>query len=335
VTSPTIRAVRAYLARGWAPTPVAARGKRALLDRWTTRRLGRGELELFADRNVGLLLGSPSAGLVDVDCDWPEASELAPELLPPTALVHGRASSPGSHWWYRSPVTSGALRTRQALRSRKPTVVELRSTGLMTVVPPSVHPSAELLRWERWGEPAPVPPGELRLAVARLALGAVLRHLGRSRGDVVALVRRPAVEVAAVLEQELDSLVPVRAWLGLEERLPRRGGGSSSSGGELVLGRASPLTEAVLLRVGGVVGAARLVGVALREGRQACPFHGGASGRSLQVTRHAWRCWSGCGQGNSVHFVARALSVDYREARAWLADELGLRSWRHPSPARR
>ena len=69
--------------------------------------------------------------------------------------------------------------------------------------------------------------------------------------------------------------------------------------------------------------------------RGPCPFHGGESRRSLQVTRHAWRCWSGCGQGNSVHLVARALGFDYREARDWLAHELGLRSHQQALPPRR
>lgn len=96
--SMTTRAVRAYLARGWAPIPVEARGKRPLLSRWPESRLGEGDLEIFEGRNVGLLLGSASEGLVDVDCDWPEAAELARELLPATALVHGRPSSPHSHW---------------------------------------------------------------------------------------------------------------------------------------------------------------------------------------------------------------------------------------------
>lgn len=334
-TRTTARAARVYLARGWAPTPVKARSKSALLPGWPTRRLGEGDLALFEGRNVGLLLGEPSGGLTDVDCDWPEAAELAPELLPPTGLVHGRASSRQSHWWYRSPhVRSDALRV-EATGKRKPTVVEVRSSGLLTVVPPSVHPHGEHLVWERWGAPAPVPAHVLRSAVGRLALAAVLRSRGWRTALAVSLVRQPAAEIFATVERELRSAVPLRAWLELGECATLHPGPARRSGGELVPGRASPLTEAVLLRLGGVLGAAQLLGTPLHEGRQSCPFHGGKSRRSLQVTRHAWRCWSGCGQGNAIHLVARALGVDYREARAWLAGQLDLGSSSPPTPARR
>ncbi|MFH1464005.1 MAG: bifunctional DNA primase/polymerase [Pseudomonadota bacterium] len=333
-TSATTRAANAYLARGWAPTPVEARSKSPLLPGWPGRRLGRQDLGLFEGRNVGLVLGDASGGLADVDCDWPEAAELAHELLPPTGLVHGRASSRRSHWWYCSHgARNGVLRVERAAR-RKQTVAELRGSGLMTVVPPSTHPGGERLVWERWGQPGRVPADELRQAVGRLALAAVLRARGWNAQEAVSLVRRQAADVVKTVERDLHPLVPVRAWLGLEER-SREGGRAGRSGGQLVLGCASSFTEAVLLHLGGVLGAARLLGLPLHEGRQPCPFHGGASRRSLQITGHAWRCWSGCGQGSAIHLAARAMGVDYREARAWLAAELGLRSHDHPPPARR
>ena len=93
--------------------------------------------------------------------------------------------------------------------------------------------------------------------------------------------------------------------------------------------------EEVLARLGGVVGAGRLLGLPLHEGRQRCPFHRGTSARSLEVTRQVWRCWAGCGRGNAIHFVSVALRLHYRDARAWLARELALRSRRTPgSPPR-
>jgi len=334
-TTATARAARAYLARGWSPTPVEARSKSPLLTAWPSRRLGERDLGLFEGRNLGVLLGSPSAGLIDVDCDWPEAAELAPELLPPTGLVHGRAGSRQSHWWYCSPQARSRVFRVEAVAARRPTVVELRGSGLMTVVPPSVHPHEERLVWERWGEPARVPAQVLQSAVGRLALAAVLRSLGWPRGDAAAVVRQPAAEALRAIPSALHGLASVEAWLGVEDRSRPRTGAGARSGGQLVPGRASLFTEAILLRLGGVLGAAGLLGLPLREGRQSCPFHGGTSRRSLQVTRHAWRCWSGCGQGNAIHLVARALGVDYREARAWLAGQLDLRSPHHPSLPRR
>lgn len=333
----TTRAARAYLARGWAPIPVEARGKRPLLSSWPERRLGEKDLELFEGRNVGLLLGGASQDLVDVDCDWPEAAELACELLPPTALVHGRPSSPHSHWWYRAHGARTAVFRVEPVFPRKPTIVEMRGAGAQTVVPPSTHPSGETLRWERWGDPATVDCAELREAVTRLAIAAALVVRGWRAEDATSVVRCPAPVVARSVERDLLPLVPVRAWLGLEQetRAQRPGSGARSTGGQLVLGRGSPLTEAVLLRLGGVLGAASLLGIALCEGRQRCPFHEGQSDRSLQVTGHTWRCWSGCGQGNAIHFAAKALGSSYREARDRLVDELRLLSRDHPPLARR
>jgi len=333
----TTRAARAYLARGWAPIPVEARGKRPLHSRWPESRLGQSDLEIFEGRNVGLLLGSASGDLVDVDCDWPEAAELACELLPATALVHGRPSSPHSHWWYRALGARTAVFRVEPVFARKPTIVELRGAGAQTVVPPSTHPSGETLRWERWGQPATVDCVELRKTVARLAIAAALVVRGWRAEDAVSVVRCPAAVVVRSVERDLLPLVPVRAWLGLEEeslaQRPERA--VRPAGGQLVLGRASPLTEAVLLRLGGVLGAANLLGVPLHEGRQPCPFHEGQSGRTLQVTGHAWRCWAGCGQGNAIHFAAKALGKSYRAARDWLVDELRLRSRDHSPLARR
>ena len=48
-------------------------------------------------QNIGLLLGEPSGGLIDVDLDSTEALALAPILLPDTDCIFGRQSKQGSH----------------------------------------------------------------------------------------------------------------------------------------------------------------------------------------------------------------------------------------------
>src|SRR5919201_1948680 len=97
-------AALAYLARGFAPVPLPHRMKRPVLPGWEQLRLTAQTLGGYFDpgrpTNVGLLLGEPSGGLVDVDLDCPEAVALAPHLLPQTGLTHGRPGNPGSHWWY-------------------------------------------------------------------------------------------------------------------------------------------------------------------------------------------------------------------------------------------
>lgn len=56
-------------------------------------------------------------------------------------------------------------------------LIELRSTGSQTLVPPSVHPSGETVVWANDGEPAEVEAEVLQQAVTRIAAGALLtRH---------------------------------------------------------------------------------------------------------------------------------------------------------------
>jgi hypothetical protein len=53
-------------------------------------------------------------------------------------------------------------------------LVEIRSTGLQTVFPPSVHPSGEQVGWEGSGDPSDVPASDLHKAVAKLASASLL-----------------------------------------------------------------------------------------------------------------------------------------------------------------
>ena len=92
----------------------------------------------FGDKsNIGLILGEPSGWLVDVDLDCDEACRLAEDYLPPTDAVSGRGNRPRSHWWYYAEDAQTVKHTDPRTREM---IVELRSTGLQTVVGPSVHP---------------------------------------------------------------------------------------------------------------------------------------------------------------------------------------------------
>ncbi len=154
--------------------PVPSRQKRPSLPRWEDLRLTEADLpDHFGGwgGNIGLLVGEPSGGLVDVDLDCPEALALA-DWLPPTALVAGRPGNPGSHRFYQA---AGATTTK--FQTAREMLIELRSTGGQTLAPPSVHPSGEAYRWERAGRAAEVDADELLRAVARVAAGALIaRH---------------------------------------------------------------------------------------------------------------------------------------------------------------
>src|SRR5689334_3786812 len=78
-------AVQDYSRRGWSPTPVQPRSKKPILNDWPNRRLSEDDLAVhFSDpaRNIGLVLGDASGGIVDIDLDCPECVKLAPHFPP-------------------------------------------------------------------------------------------------------------------------------------------------------------------------------------------------------------------------------------------------------------
>ena len=120
---------------------------------------------------MGILLGEPSGGVVDVDLDVPEAAQLAEHFLPPT-VTSGRDSSPQSHWFLRAP----GITSEKWKEIDSKVIVEVRSTGCQTIVEPSVHPSGESCRWTRNGAEdfADLTASELRARCVDLAAATLL-----------------------------------------------------------------------------------------------------------------------------------------------------------------
>ena len=180
-TLTTLKATHDYLSRGWVPVPVPRGSKAPVLSGWQHLRLRQADLpHYFADEaNVGLLLGKPSDGLVDIDLDSREAQAVASTFLCATGLIHGRASKPCSHWWYlATPVPD----TKRFLAPDGTCLVEIRSTGAQTIVPPSTHPSGEVIRWHTDGSPTKIRGDGLRTVVARLAACALLAKCWPAKG---------------------------------------------------------------------------------------------------------------------------------------------------------
>ncbi len=157
----TLAAARAYTRRGWRVVPVRPGEKSVAIVRWTEMRLDEDDLPKWfrgaADNNIGILTGEPSGGLVDIDCDAPEARAAAQELLPTTRLISGRASAPASHYWYRIegdtaeiPVTTkfGDMATTAA---PSPTPPPCAGEGLPEPSPSPLWPphSSPSARWGR------------------------------------------------------------------------------------------------------------------------------------------------------------------------------------------
>jgi hypothetical protein len=188
-----VQAALDAIARGYSPLPIHSHSKKPAGLDWT-RGIGTtvpAEVEkIFRDHaekqhdNIGLLLGDASGGLIDIDLDHPKTRRLKDHFMPPTAMRSGRAGRPGSHYWYMAkPGTLQGYRKytmpKKADGKTGDVIVEYRSTGGQSVIPPSIHPSGESYRWEGdpWGGtsgPALIDGRVLQVQAACLALAVVL-----------------------------------------------------------------------------------------------------------------------------------------------------------------
>jgi putative DNA primase/helicase len=154
--------------------------KRPVGEGWQTRHITAESVDTHFNgvpRNLGHLNGLD--GIVDIDLDSPEAVVLAPSFLPPTDSVFGRASRPSSHRLYRANPVPSTVEFADPTKApgEKAMLLELRSVGTQTMIPPSAHPSGELVTWERDGEPATVAADDLVRAATNLAVASLLvRH---------------------------------------------------------------------------------------------------------------------------------------------------------------
>ncbi|RMH15042.1 MAG: DNA primase [Gemmatimonadetes bacterium] len=143
-TTPLPDAALAYARAGWRVFPVRARGKRPLTphghhDATTDAGAIRDWWTRWPRANVGLPV---PAGIVVLDLDSAEALQRlkARDLdLPSTVRA---TTGRGVHLWYRTG--KAAVRNRVGLFDG----VDVRAAGGYVVVPPSVHPSGSVYRWD-------------------------------------------------------------------------------------------------------------------------------------------------------------------------------------------
>jgi hypothetical protein len=212
-----------YTAHGWAVVPLGSGKKRPMVRGLPARRLTDREIERYFSpaSNIGLRCGEPSGGLVDVDGDVPEAVELFKAFLPPTGMVHGRRGNRGSHWWYHCTT---AIKTEKFCEPDGGVLVEIRSTGAHTMVPPSIHPSGDHLRWAADGEPDEIDGADLRKVVGKVAAGALLvRHWPKKgRRHDVALALAGFLLRRNMPEQEVEEFVGAVARVAGDEEAANR-----------------------------------------------------------------------------------------------------------------
>ena len=181
-----LRQARICLLHGWPVIPIPSGRKAPAIKQWTKLRLKKAELEeaFKPTDNIGVLLGKASNGLVDIDLDTIEAVRAACYFLPVTGRGYGRPSKPSSHFLYAIKPAPDPVKFSDPDGT---VIVELRSNGQQSLIPPSLHPSGERYQWERTGEPAAVHGSVLLKAVSQLAACAlVARHWSKkgSRHDL-------------------------------------------------------------------------------------------------------------------------------------------------------
>lgn len=177
-----------WLALGVKTVPLQSKKKMPRTSAWQKLRLTEKTIpdHFKPGDNVGGLWGKPSGWIVDVDLDDEDAADLAEYLLPHT-LIFGRESRPETHFLY---ISKGA-KTHKWMDSDKKAIVELRSTGSQTVLPPSIHPDNERYSIDDWNDEkfTSIPRVKLVRYLDQIAAGAIfMRHYpkeGGSRHDYV------------------------------------------------------------------------------------------------------------------------------------------------------
>jgi len=182
---------RGYLQRGWQPIPLE--GKAPIWKDWPDRIIEEGDINraFSGNRNVGIvhsaiIVGDEKHWLIDVDLDSREAVDAAPYILPATPMRHGRPGSGVAHYWYlvRPKGRKGEKLKVRTVRLDDPAppagaekrIVELLGNRTQSMVPPSIHPSGEAVRWCKnvKFEPPTLPEAVLKPAVEQLAAVTVL-----------------------------------------------------------------------------------------------------------------------------------------------------------------
>lgn len=169
---------RSYQERGWSPIPLKFEDKAPESTAWQRQSFSPSDLEsVFTDRkNIGIVLGSPSGNLLDVDLDDDSTVKLAPYFLTATGTVFGRPGKPNSHFLYRVDEEE-ILRRKTYFDPDGTLLAEIRGEGHQTMVPASVHPSGETLEWGIFEETTLTTQEKLEIRVGFVATAAMMgRH---------------------------------------------------------------------------------------------------------------------------------------------------------------
>jgi hypothetical protein len=178
------QAAKLYTECGWSLTPLHARQKGTDIKGWTKglsqERLNKAFKAGYT--NLGILTGSISGGLVDIDLDCDEACGLFDQYFPETKAKFGRPSRNISHCLYKVPDPGRGMKFQDEIlldrqkavgKEVHATIIEYRADGLQTMAPPSIHPDEEgrQLFWHNETyDPALSTRADLLVSCAKLAI---------------------------------------------------------------------------------------------------------------------------------------------------------------------
>jgi Family of unknown function (DUF5906)/Bifunctional DNA primase/polymerase, N-terminal len=125
--------------------------------------------------NTGVRCGEPSGWLIDRDYDTLEAILCGADLGIITPRTQGHDGKPdgASHEWFRSP---GCV-SKEYKDCDGSMMLEIRSTGEQTMIPPSTHPNGHPIKWLSEGEPLLIPADALTANTDVIAIATLFsRH---------------------------------------------------------------------------------------------------------------------------------------------------------------
>jgi len=175
-----------WLEKNVYTVPLRSRSKRPKSTNWPHLRLVEDDLENGAFKpgdNIGALWGDASDHATDVDLDMEEAIWVADYILPET-FVYGRTGKERSHYVFK---VMGA-QTRKWQVQELGTIIEIRSTGAQSVIPPSRHPEGGIYCTDEDEDFTPLTKLDLERYADEVAVAAVFtRHYpsAGSRHDYV------------------------------------------------------------------------------------------------------------------------------------------------------
>jgi hypothetical protein len=161
--------------QGFKVVPIPHKEKGPKIAGWQNLAITKDDVrEYFSDNqpmNVGVLLGEPSGGVVDVDIDNFDAVKLAGHFLPATSMVFGRDGKPRSHHIYFCPEYK---KTKRYETKSDGCIIEMRSNGAQTVFPPSTHTSGEEIKYYIDGTPTTIDAKKLETACRAIFIGTII-----------------------------------------------------------------------------------------------------------------------------------------------------------------